>query len=283
MSRHVFLSAVQRKALQQAHFDLSTREIARYWTLSGEDLHRVRRHRRDSNRFGFAVQLCLLRFPGWPPHRQDRVPLPLLHYVAEQLSIPTDHIEEYFHRQPTRSDHLQEILDLYGFRYVTEPIRNQLTEWAESQAHRWTTPMGLLMALIDEMRRQRMILPALSTLEHWAWRIHQQVEGEALGRLTDSLSVLQRSELDQMLLPALDASDQNLTWLRRAMGIPGAKSMLDLMDRLDLIRSVELNPHMTEGINPLLLRQLASRGARHTLQHLREYPPRKRFGILVAF
>src|SRR3954466_12395668 len=120
MSRHAFLSAVQRKALQQAHFDLSTREIARYGTLSGEDLDRIRRHRRDSNRFGFAVQLCLLRFPGWPPHRQDRVPLPLLQYVAEQLSISTDHIEEYFHRQPTRSDHLQEIMDLYGFRYLTE-------------------------------------------------------------------------------------------------------------------------------------------------------------------
>ena len=59
--------------------------------------------------------------------------------------------------------------------------------------------------------------------------------------------------------------------------------MLDLLDRLDLIRSVELNPQMAEGINPLLLRQLASRGARHTLQHLREYPARKRFGILVAY
>lgn len=283
MSRHAFLSPLQRKALQQAHFDLSPREIARYWTLSGEDLDRIRRHRRDSNRFGFAVQLCLLRFPSWPPHRQDRVPLPLLHYVAEQLSIASDHIEEYFQRQPTRSDHLQEVMDLYGFRDFTEAIRNQLTEWAESQSHRWTTPKGLLLALLDEMRRQRIILPAISTLEHWAWRMHQRLEEEAFSRLTDSLSVLQRSELDQMLWPAVDANDQNLTWLRRAMGIPGAKSMLDLLDRLDLIRSVELNPQIAEGINPLLLRQLASRRPRHTLQHLREYPRRKRFGILVAY
>ena len=31
------------------------------------------------------------------------------------------------------------------------------------------------------------------------------------------------------------------------------------------------------------MRQLAGRGARHTLQHLREYNPRKRFGIVAAF
>jgi hypothetical protein len=39
-----------------------------YRTLSGKDLDRIHRHQRDSNRFGFAVQICLLRFPGWQPH-----------------------------------------------------------------------------------------------------------------------------------------------------------------------------------------------------------------------
>jgi hypothetical protein len=35
--------------------------------LSDQDLLRIDRRRRDSNRFGFAVQLCLLLFPGGPP------------------------------------------------------------------------------------------------------------------------------------------------------------------------------------------------------------------------
>ena len=85
MYRHPFLSDAQREAIENAHFDLDDREIARYWTLSDQDLHRIDRRRRDSNRFGFAVQLCLLRFPGWPPKRRDRVPLPLLLYVGEQI------------------------------------------------------------------------------------------------------------------------------------------------------------------------------------------------------
>src|SRR6516225_6052371 len=104
MSRHSILSNAQREAILTAQFDLDEREVARYWTLSDHDLLRIDRRRRDFNCFGFAVQLCLLRFPGWPPKRRDRVPLPLLLYVAEQLGIQTDNIEEYLRRQPTRSE-----------------------------------------------------------------------------------------------------------------------------------------------------------------------------------
>jgi hypothetical protein len=64
MSRHSILSNAQREAILTAQFDLDEREVARcYWTWSDQDLLRIDR-RRDSNRFGFAVQLCLLRFPG---------------------------------------------------------------------------------------------------------------------------------------------------------------------------------------------------------------------------
>jgi len=283
MYRHPFLSDAQREAIESAHFDLDEREIARYWTLSDQDLLRIDRRRRDSNRFGFAVQLCLLRFPGWPPKRQDHVPLPLLLYVGEQLRIQTDNIEEYFRHQPTRSDHLQEIIDLYGFRSYDKQVAEELTAWMKTEAHQWHTPAGLLMAILEKLRRQRVILPAISLLEHMAWRVHRQVEGEALAKLSDSLTPLQRSELDDLLLPVIDPADRTLTWLRRAVGAPGAKGMLDLMDRLEFIAVIELNSSSADGISPLVLRQLAGRGARHTLQHLREYNPRKRFGIVAAF
>ena len=54
MYRHPFLSDAQREAIESAHFDLDEREIARYWTLSDQDLLRIDRRRRDSNRFGLA-------------------------------------------------------------------------------------------------------------------------------------------------------------------------------------------------------------------------------------
>jgi len=43
----------------------------------------------------------------------------LLSYVGQQLEIPEEEIEDYFRRQPARSEHLQELIDLYGFRFYT--------------------------------------------------------------------------------------------------------------------------------------------------------------------
>jgi Domain of unknown function (DUF4158) len=47
----------QRAQLSQLPTDLSDREVARYYTLTPDDLHLIKGRRRGSNRLGFAVQL----------------------------------------------------------------------------------------------------------------------------------------------------------------------------------------------------------------------------------
>jgi hypothetical protein len=44
------------------------------------------------------------------------------------------------------------------------------------------------------------------------------------------------------------------------------------MDRLEFVRDFELKVPVAT-ISPLLMGQFAARGARHILQHLREYDP----------
>jgi len=66
---------------------MGQREIARYYTLSDDDLKRIRRHRRDHNRLGYAVQLGLLRYPGWPFRPAEAVPVPMITYIAAQLGV----------------------------------------------------------------------------------------------------------------------------------------------------------------------------------------------------
>ena len=36
--------------------------MVRYWRLSADDIRRINERRREYNRLGFAVQLCLLRY-----------------------------------------------------------------------------------------------------------------------------------------------------------------------------------------------------------------------------
>jgi hypothetical protein len=60
MSRRTLLSAEQRIRL----FGIPTDPggMAKHYVLSAEDLALVRTKRRPSNRLGFAIQLCVLRY-----------------------------------------------------------------------------------------------------------------------------------------------------------------------------------------------------------------------------
>ena len=62
MARRTVLTSRQRSAL----FALPQREadLLRHYTLSDEDLQNIAARRRPRNKLGFALQLCVLRYPG---------------------------------------------------------------------------------------------------------------------------------------------------------------------------------------------------------------------------
>ena len=62
MPRRSILSAAERNNLLALP---DTREdLIRYYRFSETDLAIIRQYRGPTNRLGFAVQLCYLRFPG---------------------------------------------------------------------------------------------------------------------------------------------------------------------------------------------------------------------------
>jgi len=83
MPRRSILSATERAtllALPEGQDD-----IIRHYTLSEPDLSLIRQHRGEGNRLGFAVQLCLLRYPGYAMGSKMAVPEPVTQWVASQI------------------------------------------------------------------------------------------------------------------------------------------------------------------------------------------------------
>jgi TnpA family transposase len=59
--------------------------MARHYVLGAADLAIVRARRRSSNRLGFSVQLCVLRYPGRVLESTEVPPEPMLAFVARQI------------------------------------------------------------------------------------------------------------------------------------------------------------------------------------------------------
>ena len=63
MSRRLVLSAMERGSLLA--LPDTQDDLIRHYTFNESDWALIRQRRGDANRLGFAVQLCLLRYPGY--------------------------------------------------------------------------------------------------------------------------------------------------------------------------------------------------------------------------
>jgi TnpA family transposase len=88
MAHRTILTERQRSAL----FGLPTDEVAmlRHYTLADEDLEIIRVRRGPHNRFGFALQLCALRYPGRLLAPGENIPLEVTRFLAAQLTATAD-------------------------------------------------------------------------------------------------------------------------------------------------------------------------------------------------
>ncbi len=114
MSRRALLSPEQRIRLFGIPVDQA--EMARHYVLSVEDLALVRAKRRVSNRLGFAVQLCVLRYPGRALDPVEAPPVSMLSFVANQIGTDPGRFGDYARRGETRRQHLIELQKLLHLR-----------------------------------------------------------------------------------------------------------------------------------------------------------------------
>jgi TnpA family transposase len=98
-------------------------DLVRQWTLSGDDLAAVGRRRRNHNQLGFALQLCVLRYPGRLLRPGELIPESALRFVADQLGTTPEALTTYAVRFQTRYEQLGILRDTFGFADLTSQRR----------------------------------------------------------------------------------------------------------------------------------------------------------------
>lgn len=107
MPRRLILSATEQDTLLA--LPESQDDLIRYYTFNDSDLSLIRQRRGDANRLGFAVQLCLLRYPGYALGTDSELPEPVILWVAKQVQAEPASWAKYGERDVTRREHAQEL------------------------------------------------------------------------------------------------------------------------------------------------------------------------------
>lgn len=248
MPRRKMLTDRQREAL----LDLPTDETAmlRHYTLADDDLEIIRARRRPHNRFGFALQLCALRYPGRLLAPGEVISAALSRFLAAQLGLKPDDLVEYATRDETRREHLATLREIYGYKMFTGRGSRDLKAWLENEAETARSNEDLARRFVEQCRATQTILPGITVIERLCADALVAAERRLDTRVADRLDDETQSRLDALLTETVDSSVTRFVWLRQFEVGQNSADMNRLLDRLEFLQSMPVERSILVGVPP---------------------------------
>ena len=257
-------------------------ECIRRYTFGEEDLARIAQHRGAYNRLGFATLLCYLRYPGCALPPDARPSDELLTLIGRQLHIKTSLWDRYATRAQTRREHLRELYDWLGVAPFGAHHFRQCVQELTELATRTDRGGVLAAALVESMRRRKIIVPAIDVIERICVRAITRGARHVHVALTAPLTMAQQGSLDALLEVPDGAPLSTLAWLQQPPGAPNTKHILAHTQRLVVIRDLGLPEGLGRSVHQNRFAKLAREGTQMTTQHLRDLEETRRHATLVA-
>ena len=280
MPRRSFLSAAECDSL----FALPDTQdgLIQHYTLTESDLAFINQHRGGANRLGVAVQLCYMRYPGVMLGAEEAPLPPLLKLAASQLKVAEECWADYGRRAETRREHMLELQSVFGFRPFAARHYREAGHSLDDLAAQTDKGIVLATALIQSLRHQSILLPAINVIERICAASITRATRRIYGLLTESLTDMHRSQLDDLLNQRENSNSSTMIWLRQSPGAPSARHVLEHINRLNAMESILLPDGMERQIHQNRLLKLAREGGQMTAQHLRDLETTRRYATLVA-
>jgi TnpA family transposase len=280
MPRRSILTARQRSTL----LDLPTdpHEMLRHYTLADDDLEAIRARRRPRNKFGFALQLCALRYPGRLLGFGEQIPGPVTKFIAAQLGLNPDDLTDYAAREETRREHLAAVRKIYGFKMFTGRGARDLKVWLAQAALTARSNEDLARSFINQCRLTSTILPGITVIERLCADALVNAERQIETGIAAQLDEATRDRLNALLSESGEGNVSRFVWLRQFEVGQNSADANRLMDRLETLIALKANPHWLDNIPPHRIARLRRQGERYFAGDLRDISSDRRLAILAV-
>jgi TnpA family transposase len=280
MPRRSILSTTEQMSLLA--LPESQNDLIRYYTFTETDLALIRQRRGDANRLGFAIQLCLLRYPGSMLGSDLIVAEQVIQWVASQIRVDAAAWSKYGQRDETRREHFQELRSYLGLSPFSladfRLLINGLTELAMQ------TDKGLVIAVqaTELLRQRQVILPALTVIDRACAEAITIATRRIYKTLIEPLTAEHKQRLDDLLKVKPETGITWLVWLRQSPVKPNSRHMIEQIDRLKTFQRLALPVGIGRDIHQNRLLKMAREGGRMTPQDLAKFENKRRYATLVA-
>ncbi len=163
MAKRKLLKDQDRRRLVDIPVDEDS--LIRHYSLLSADRLEIELRRHNHNRIGFAIQLCLMRYPGRVLGAEETPPRAMLRYVADQIGAAPDEFALYARREETRRDHMARLMVYLDTRSATLQDRRAALLAAIQAATMSDDGAAIASSIVAAFRERGALLPAIDTIE----------------------------------------------------------------------------------------------------------------------
>lgn len=177
---------------------------------------------------------------------------------------------------------MEALREIYGYKTFSGRGARDLRDWLFDQAEDARSNEDLAQRSVARCRENLTILPAVSTIEGLCADALVAAERRIETRIAERLDTDAREQLDGLLTELLDANVSRFIWLRQFEVGNNSAAANRLLDRLELLRGLALDPQLLAGIPPHRVARLRRQGERYFTDGLRDISSDRRWAILAV-
>jgi TnpA family transposase len=278
------MAAIDRTAYPRLGTQLTAKELEADYALGDEERLFVRRHAHgDAGRLSLAILLKTRHRLGYFVALSD-VPDQIRRHVAGvlDLSEQTPLVDEVG-RPATAHRYRDVIRDRLGSRPFSHGGRQIVIGVVHRAAQTMSDPADLISASVEALIKERIELPAYSTLDRLVGSLRQEIHEELYAGIDAALNESQRSLLDALLEQPAGAQPNTFSRLKQNPGPPTLKHLREWTERLaELDAILDPRPPLA-GIPHTKVRQFAAEAAALETGDLRDVcRPGRRHTLLLC-
>ena len=215
-----------------------------------------------ANKLGFALQLCVLRYPGRLLAPGEFIPPAVVDFIGRQLDLDGYELADYAVRSETRHEHLAELRRLYGFRSFSDHAARELGDRLREEAPLARSNEDLARRFVDACRQTRTILPTTTTIERLCADALVDAERRIETRIAERVPPGLRRGLENLLRETVDANVTRFVWLRQFEPGTNFADANRLLDRLEYLQRLDFSEGLFHDVPAHRITRLRRQGER---------------------
>lgn len=276
------MASIERTAYPRFKQNPLAKELDALYTPTDDELSFANALARKAQpRFGFLLLLKSFQRLGYFPSMEG-IPPAIVQHVRTASGIDAEVSPNYAELR-TLYRHHQAIRERLGVSAWGEDGLRVASEAMSTAAKVMDNPADLINVAIEELVRQRIELPAFSSLDRLSRRIRTLINGRFFARVMERLSETERGKLDALL--EIGNSPQKKTLFFALKQLPKRSSLGHLQDLLDhivkLSDTVGADHHLADIPNTKIKHFSAEAKALDAAE-LKKFSPPKRYVLLLS-